>query len=77
MQILLTKPEFDALSMCPTVEDHAKVCDERQALCIKLALATQDYCLAVPYTCKDKGEVYCDSCPAADFCHEPRQDWSK
>ena len=75
MQFLLTEDEYREMSNRPSRECFDKAADERQALCIKLAMATQKYCLAVPGTCK--GAVYCDGCPAADFCKSDMRGWSK
>jgi len=77
VQYLLTEAEYREMSDRPARECLDKAVDERQALCIKFALAVRDYCLAVPYTCKDRGIAYCDDCPAANYCKDPKRDWSK
>lgn len=75
MQYLLTEDEYREMSDRPARACLNKAMDERQALCIKLAMATRGYCLAVPGTCR--GLEYCDDCPSADFCQSDLRDWSK
>lgn len=77
MQFLLTEAEYKEMSDRPSRECFNKAADERQALCIKLAMETLKYCNAVPGTTRNNPCAYCDKCPAVDFCTSSYREFSK
>jgi hypothetical protein len=75
MQYLLTEEEYRELSDRPSRACLDKAMDERQALCIKLALAHQGWCRGITGTLEGN-EPCCDRCPSERFCKEPLKEYS-